>query len=486
MVDEAAVLEGVRRGLITFKDAQDLLGPEAKAEPPAPLAMAVPTGVAKGVSAMAGFPGDVADIMRQALPSVQFEQGAMLPTTQKIRDIVGQVTGMSLPKQTTTAGRYLESGTEGLVSSLLPPATRAGAVLGTLAGLGGEAGEQAIGGPGGRLIGAATPLAIGAWLAGRKPASVKAAQGYIREIGDPELQRAQDVAAGIQERSGVRPLLSQAAETPSGGRTPLTGFANAVRAGPQGATVREILGQGDVAGRRMLGDFQTGISALEPTQAAAAQIFRQPNVYARAGRVFTTGTPDEILDMARGLNGANPDAFPLLFKQWSRTRIEPALGTEAGRVEQGSFVSAIDDIAGAAGTPQRARFEAMVRGLAEAKGWDADSLVRAYSQMMDDIRILGRDQAAAGVVPGLAEAAQSFTSGAFRSVWPLRGLGHLIERVTQRRLLDRVTDFLTSDNGAQILMELGRTSMTRRRIGSVARAVVMGDVQMQDAASITP
>lgn len=481
--------------------------PEAAAEP-TPTAMAVPTGIAKGASALAGFPGDMMSLLQQVLPSTQLEYGAHLPTTKEIREGVGNLTGMSLPKQTTTTGKYLESGTEGLVSSLLPPITKAGAVVGTLAGLGGEAGEQALGSSEGRLAGAALPIGIASWMAGRKPAAVKTLQDTIEGIGPEEIKRAQAVSDEIFKQTGTRPSLTQVLQSQAGTETPLSSYSRAIRASPQGNELRDAYAAADAKSREMVSDFGGSVSGQDlsaakedilrdvvnkaPKTSVVAKLAGPGDIYEKAGAVFgnpSRYSPADVGTLADSLNLVDPKAFPLLYKQWAMGHIGKALESSGGRLVPGSGADAAEAIAGIVGSPQRAQFDAAMRGIARAKGIDPDQYATVAAKFMDAARTLGTEQGAISVSHGLEEGSKSWLSSGLRAFGiyaPFRGIGTSIERATQRRVMERLTDALTSDEGAKILMSIGSTGMTSRRMNAVVRALVMGDVQMQDVASQTP
>lgn len=481
--------------------------PEAAPEA-VPTAMAVPTGIAKGVSALAGFPGDMASFLRQALPSVQLEQSAILPTTQQIREVVGNMTGISLPKQTSTAGKYLESGTEGLVSGLLPPISKAGAIVGGLAGLGGEAGEQMLGSGEGRLAGAALPIGVAAWMAGRKPAAVKTLQDTIEGIGPEEIKRAQAVSDEIFKQTGVRPSLTQVLQSQAGTETPLSSYSRAIRASPQGNELRDAYAAADAKSRQMVSDFGSSVSGQDisaakedllrgvvgkaPKTSVVSKVAGPGDIYEKAGAVFgnpSRYSPSDVSTLADSLNLVDPKAFPLLYKQWAMGHIGKALESSGGRLVPGSGADAAEAIAGIEGSPQRAQFDAAMRGIAKAKGIDPDQYATVATKFMDAARTLGSEQGAIQVTHGLQEGSQSWMTSmlkAFGIYAPFRGIGAGIERATQRRVMEKLTDALTSDEGAKILMKIGGTGMTSRRMNAVFRALVMGDVQMQDVASQTP
>lgn len=160
----------------------------------ADVAMAIPSGIARGAAALAGLPGDVSDLMGRGVGAANdYLFGAkspedraavdaaragnnILPTTSDIKQFASDTTGVeSLPTPQTRAGRYAHTAAEFIPGALAGPGSLAqktigyGVIPGLASEYGGEVASDFFGKENegyGRVVGALAGGPIGA-LAGK-------------------------------------------------------------------------------------------------------------------------------------------------------------------------------------------------------------------------------------------------------------------------------------------------------------------------------
>lgn len=194
MADEALIAEAVRRGLIKPDEAKTMLGP-AVAEPGlsdrlmdagkgiAESVGSMGTGIAHGLAATIGMPGD---IWNMAAPWLAKKAGLGEPPraggTEDVKQAFGDLTGLELHKPEGTLDKTISSAASGVVGML--PINKGQAVLGALSGAGGELADTFAGKdqPFARIAGTLAPLLLGTGSLFR-PAKSRALGDAIEEVG---------------------------------------------------------------------------------------------------------------------------------------------------------------------------------------------------------------------------------------------------------------------------------------------------------------
>lgn len=297
MPDEATILEGVRRGLIEPAEAKKML---SAAEPTMGdkvqgAARAASTGLLHSVAGTLGFPGDMANLATQGIEKLTgrkspFDYSSI--GSEAIKEGASNFFGTDLAPVEGNFNKYLKSGVEGGASLINPfgrgksifakeatpggqdIVTKGATALGGLIGIGGEAGEQAkLGGTAdvGRLTGSVIPMLLASYFAMKRPALVKTAQDWLKDLGTEGLDKAAAVKRQAEQTLGSPALLSQGIER-EGNTGPLSGFVEFLKTVPEGAPVRNALAKSSAKAEEVLGKIRDSLTDLMPSMETADRV----------------------------------------------------------------------------------------------------------------------------------------------------------------------------------------------------------------------
>ncbi|MGH9428694.1 MAG: hypothetical protein ACRD2L_20580, partial [Terriglobia bacterium] len=196
-------------------------------------------------------------------------------------------------------------------------------------------------------------------------------------------------------------------------------------------------------------------------------------------------SPKDLGTVAANLRKVDPEAFPVLFQAHLLKQQEAIFKQIGGRDSPQAFGRFVDEVSGVAGSPQRKMFDEAMKNVALAKGQDPAEVVRGANDYMNALRVMSREQGSLGAVAqntieeaGSTIATRLMKAASFTA--PLRGAGWAIERITRRRLFEKLSDALVSDNGIKLLREVANYDSPAEKLKAISRGLASVGVQAQE------
>lgn len=301
MADEKAVLEAVRRGLMSLDEAREALGAgsaPAGAEHAAPLgkpmtrdeAAGAVKSVGKGLyNAAFGITGMAPDVYNllgagsEWLTGVPHRKVPMGSAEQK--QVFERLTGFSPYEPKTAAERYLAAGSE-FAGAMLPSNWRQ-AATGIAAGMAGQGAAEGFTEHPlvARLLAQAGVLLPASLFGMRTPNTVRAVKDYVNELGPEGLRAADEVRKRAAATLHTPTILSQGSPNDE-----LSGIVHALVQSPRGGAIRKVLRDQIGAGERAIKGFTEGIPGTGAQGEANKILDAGKGVFRRAEEMvdFTT------------------------------------------------------------------------------------------------------------------------------------------------------------------------------------------------------
>lgn len=289
-MDENAVYEALRRGMIKPEEARRLLGMADK-EPiksvrgeewtPGPVTKAlgaVGHGVLKGLEGIVAAPADIINFSARVSDPRPDKPDPYPPVirggtedVQLAKKIIGEAIG-GLPEIYQPEGRVekgISAFSQGATSMAAPGAGMPSAMLGGTAGIVSELLKQEYPDRPEIAAGAGAAILAPLLVAAKKPKAVSTLQDAITEAGGTAgLEKIKAAQAAGSEALGTPTLLSHYAE----GNGALSQIASDLLRSPQGAPLRKAINTEQNAGGAKIQDLVRSLSTLEPEQSTANMI----------------------------------------------------------------------------------------------------------------------------------------------------------------------------------------------------------------------
>lgn len=187
--------------------------------------------------------------------------------------------------------------------------------------------------------------------------------------------------------------------------------------------------------------------------------------------------PGDRLIVARELIKVNPKAVPSLVRARVSALADKALTEQKGRSPIAAYADFSRDVYGAPRSETRAKFNADLKAVAEARGANPALVVEGASKVMDAMRLVARGGFDLGQVgPGMPDTAgRSWIATFLKSIGvvaPVRGAGGAIQRGTHDATYRKLVNALVSEDGVKKLQEIAQYSLNTERGKAAFRGVL--------------
>lgn len=190
--------------------------------------------------------------------------------------------------------------------------------------------------------------------------------------------------------------------------------------------------------------------------------------------------PEDIAFVAKNLQRADPEAFPMLVKHSWSTALDNASKTVEGRTPRQSLDRWVNEVAGAPGSKARENATEAYAWVARSRGDDPNLAKAAINKVFDTIHTFARDNASLGRIDTgeFANAAgRSVGSSVMRSIGlvPQFAMARALETVQRKQVYEQLADALLSPGGYKKLLEIAQFDPTLVKLEEYTRSLLQSN-----------